>query len=99
MCTESIEKYIAALKKGVQRVIPEKLLIIFEPHELEMIMYGMPFIDLNDWKANTEYKGAYYKNHQVINWFWSYMDNLDQTQLSRFLHFSTGSSRIPINGF
>lgn len=62
-------------------------------------MYGMPFIDLNDWRSNTEYKGAYYKNHQVINWFWSFLETLDQAQLARFLQFCTGSSRIPINGF
>ena len=42
-------------------LIPKRLLSVFEPWELEMILYGIPFIDLNDWRENTDYKGAYYR--------------------------------------
>lgn len=99
MCAESIQKYIHALKKGIHKVVPEKLLVIFEPYELDMIMYGMPFIELEDWRQNTEYSGAYTKDHQIIKWFWEYLSLLDQIQLSRFLQYCTGSSRVPIQGF
>jgi len=33
-----------------------------------MILYGIPFINLEDWRENTEYKGAYYRTHQTIIW-------------------------------
>ncbi len=44
-------------------IIPMELLNIFQPSELEMILYGIPFINLDDWRDNSEYKGAYYKTH------------------------------------
>lgn len=31
-----------------------------------MILYGTPFIDINDWKENTEYKGAFYRTHSNV---------------------------------
>lgn len=35
-----------------------------------MILYGVPFIDIEDWRINTEYEGAYYATHKTIIWFW-----------------------------
>lgn len=62
-------------------------------------MYGVPFIDLTDWKANTEYKGAFHEKHKTIKWFWEYLEEISQEKLSKILHFCTGSSRTPIHGF
>lgn len=64
-----------------------------------MLLYGVPFIDLQDWHDNTEYKNPYNASHQMIKWFWDLMQEFDQEQLSRVLHFCTGSSRTPIHGF
>lgn len=66
---------------------------------MEMILYGVPFIDLNDWKNNTNYKQPYSVNHKVIKWFWKVMEEFDQEKLANLLHFCTGSSRTPIHGF
>jgi len=35
-----------------------------------MLLYGVPSIDVKDWKENTEYKGQFTPNHPVIVWFW-----------------------------
>lgn len=80
-------------------MIPEQLLKVFEPFELEMLLYGVPYIDVKDWKMNSEYKGDYNPNHKVIKWFWEVMETYNQEQLARLLKFSTGSSRTPIHGF
>ena len=88
-----------AFKRGVHKVVPEQLLAIFEPYEMEMILNGLPFVSVADWKNNTDYKGAYYKNHQVVTWFWDFLDTLSQQQLARLLQFCTGSTRIPVYGF
>jgi hypothetical protein len=64
-----------------------------------MILYGVPFIDLKDWRENTIYKQPFHENHQIIKWFWKTMDTFDQDQLANVLHFCTGSSRTPIYGF
>ncbi len=62
-------------------------------------MYGVPFIDLQDWHDNTQYKEPYGEKNQVIRWFWEVMDGFDQEQLARILHFCTASTRTPIQGF
>jgi len=80
-------------------VIPKDQFQVFTVEELEMILNGIPFIDINDWEHNTVYKGSYYKGHQVIRWFWQVMRELNQEQLSKFYHFCTGSSRLPVEGF
>ena len=72
---------------------------VFDINEIEMIVNGLPFIDIDDWENNTEYKGAYYKNHQVIRWFWKEMQTFNQKQLAKILQFCTGSSRVPVEGF
>lgn len=54
-CRNRVRKYLDYIKDGLHKVIPEEYLSVFRPHELEMIMYGIPFIDLADWRANTEY--------------------------------------------
>ena len=83
----------------IYRVIPKQLLEIFEAHEFEMILNGVPFIDLEEWKQNTEYTGTYNASHKVIQWFWKEMKEFDQKQLSKFLQYCTGSSRTPVEGF
>lgn len=64
-----------------------------------MILYGIPYIDIHDWYDHTLYKEPYSKNHQVIKWFWKIMEDFDQEQLGKVLHFCTGSTRTPIHGF
>lgn len=66
---------------------------------MEMLLYGVPYIDVRDWRTNTDYKGNYHSEHEVIRWFWEVMESFDQEQLARMLKFSTGSSRTPIHGF
>jgi len=85
--------------EGIYHVVPKDFFLIFDIQEIEMILYGLPFIDVNDWEAMTVYKGSYYKNHQITKWFWEIMKTLNQEQLSKFFYFCTGSTRAPVEGF
>lgn len=76
-----------------------ELFQVFTVEELEMILNGLPFIDIVDWERNTTYKGSYYRNHQIIKWFWEAMHELDQEQLAKVFRFCTGSQRTPVEGF
>jgi E3 ubiquitin-protein ligase HUWE1 len=38
-------------------LIPEKILKIFNSDEFELLLNGQPFIDVDDWRSNTFYKG------------------------------------------
>lgn len=83
---------------GFYEIIPRKYISIFDHKELELLISGCPNIDIDDLKANTDYKN-YNPEDQAIRWFWEIMYTLDQTEKAEFLQFVTGSSRVPIQGF
>jgi hypothetical protein len=96
---KSIEEKSKAFLDGLFMVIPKELFQAYTVDELEMILNGLPFVDIADWELHTTYKGSYYKNHQVIRWYWQVMKELTQEQLSKFFLFCTGSTRPPVEGF
>ena len=53
---------------------------------------------MDDWRINTQYKDYNDYDDTIIN-FWTVISSLSQEQLSNFLLFCTGSSRVPIGGF
>lgn len=42
-----------ALLKGLYEVVPKDLLKIFSERELELLISGLPEIDVDEWRANT----------------------------------------------
>ena len=64
-----------------------------------MIINGVPQISVEEWQENTVYKGEFNVHHRVIKSFWEIMKKYSQEELSKVLHFSTGSTRISLEGF
>ncbi|KAK7496832.1 hypothetical protein BaRGS_00011812 [Batillaria attramentaria] len=95
----SVEVQMKAFMKGVNALIPQNLLQIFDENELELLMCGLQDIDVNDWKQHTAYKGEYNPNHPVIVNFWKAVYSFNNEMRSRLLQFVTGTSRVPMNGF
>ena len=89
---------INEIKKGLISLIPEMFIKNFNADELELILNGTPFIEINDWKTNTIYNGYFTSDRLIID-FWEIMSSLDQDMLVKILQFSTGSKRVPIGGF
>lgn len=52
---ESIKTQIDSFLKGFYEIIPKELISIFNEQELELLISGLPTIDIDDLKANTEY--------------------------------------------
>jgi hypothetical protein len=88
-----------AFLEGFYKVVSKELLVCLSFDELELALCGIPFIDVQDWEANTTYRGVYTYKHHVIKWFWEVVSSLSQEQLSNLLLFSTGTSRLPVEGF
>ena len=84
--------------RGINTIFPVEYLKIFSSDQLGLLINGTPFIDTDDWRMNTTYKG-YNDYDNVIVDFWDIISNLSQEELSNFLLFCTGSSRVPIGGF
>lgn len=51
----AIRKQLAAFLEGFYEIIPKRLISIFTEQELELLISGLPAIDIDDLKANTEY--------------------------------------------
>lgn len=93
---DRVKRQLTELLLGFFDVIPEPLLTIFDFQELELLMCGLPKIDIDDWMANTNYQGYFEqsgKNAKTVKWFWEIVsDEFDHEQRARLLQFSTGKS-------
>jgi len=94
---------MSELLLGFFDVVPEPALTIFDPNELELMLCGLPEIDIKDWEKNTLYSGLFEsktKTHRVVNWFWEIVKkDFDQEMRARLLQFVTGTSGVPARGF
>ena len=67
---DEVKDELRAFIEGFHDVIPPEVIAIFDTDELDLIMGGIPLIDVEDWRAHTEYGGRFHSKHQVISWFW-----------------------------
>lgn len=96
--TTAIRPQINAFLEGFNELIPRELISIFNDKELELLISGLPDIDLDDMRANTEYSG-YSPGSPVIQWFWEVVQGLSKEDKARLLQFVTGTSKVPLEGF
>ncbi|XP_064199026.1 E3 ubiquitin-protein ligase HACE1 isoform X3 [Anguilla rostrata] len=97
--TRAIQPQINAFLQGFHTFIPPSLIQLFDEYELELLLSGMPEIDVADWNRNTEYTSGYDLDEPVIQWFWEVVESLTQEERILLLQFVTGSSRVPHGGF
>lgn len=55
-----------AFLEGFYDIIPMRLISIFNEQELELLISGLPNVDIEDLKANTEYYKYQQNSLQVI---------------------------------
>ncbi|KHN95843.1 TOM1 protein [Metarhizium album ARSEF 1941] len=91
---DQMEKFL----QGFHDIIPAELISIFNEQELELLISGLPDIDIDDWKSNTEYQN-YTPSSQQIQWFWRAVRSFDKEERAKLLQFVTGTSKVPLNGF
>ncbi|KAK7735211.1 E3 ubiquitin-protein ligase tom1 [Cytospora paraplurivora] len=94
----SVKVQMEHFLQGFHGVIPADLIAIFNEQELELLISGLPDIDVDDWKSNTEYHN-YTAASQQIQWFWRALRSFDKEERAKLLQFVTGTSKVPLNGF
>ncbi|KAH0589501.1 hypothetical protein H2248_005243 [Termitomyces sp. 'cryptogamus'] len=94
----SIEKQIESLSSGFYEIIPKDLITIFNEKELELLISGTPDIDVDAWRAATEYSG-YNSSDPNIVWWWRALKSFNRDERAKVLSFATGTSRVPLGGF
>lgn len=96
--TTAIRPQINAFFEGFTELINRDLISIFNDKELELLISGLPEIDLDDLEANTEYTG-YTAASPVVQWFWEVLHTFNKEDMARLLQFITGTSKVPLEGF
>ncbi|KAJ3143321.1 hypothetical protein HDU90_000079 [Geranomyces variabilis] len=94
----AIRVQIEAFLSGFHDVIPRDLVKIFNEQELELLISGMPDIDIDDWKNNTEYQN-YTQSSPQVQWFWRAVRSFSQEERAKLVQFATGTSKVPLEGF
>lgn len=61
----SINQQLNAFLEGFYEIIPKHLISIFNEQELELLISGLPNVDIDDLYANTEYKTYTKSSSQV----------------------------------
>lgn len=98
---DSIKAEVSSIVEGLCSVIDSPILHVFDYMELDLLLSGLPQIDINDWRQNTDVRFFENSPHEfeVITWFWEVLESFSQDQCSRFLQYVTGSSGVPVEGF
>ncbi|KAJ1894355.1 ubiquitin-protein ligase (E3), partial [Kickxella alabastrina] len=95
-----------AFLSGLHSIIPEAWLrlLFATPLELSRLLSGdSEAINIEDWKRNTHYEGAYHAKrgeHPTIVAFWDVVENeLTEEQRRKLCKFATSCERPPLLGF
>jgi E3 ubiquitin-protein ligase NEDD4 len=98
---DRIKDQLAEFLRGFYDVVPEPLLSVFDFQEIELLLHGLPNIDMPDWVKYTEYTGEFTNkpNHKVVTWFWDIVGGFEHEQKAKLLQFVTGTSGVPVQGF
>jgi E3 ubiquitin-protein ligase NEDD4 len=117
VCRENLKSYVEAsiryrlfdrtlpqlteLLLGFYDVVPEQALAVFDANELELVLSGLPRINVDDWQSNTFYVGMFATGEEeTVQWFWEIVrDEYDIEMKARLLQFVTGTSGVPPGGF
>ncbi|XP_063804382.1 apoptosis-resistant E3 ubiquitin protein ligase 1 [Pseudophryne corroboree] len=93
---EEVEHFL----KGLNELVPDNLLGIFDENELELLMCGTGHIAVQDFQAHAVViGGSWLFREKVMHWFWAVVCSFTQEELARLLQFTTGSSQLPPGGF
>ncbi|XP_033622450.1 probable E3 ubiquitin-protein ligase HERC4 isoform X7 [Fukomys damarensis] len=95
---KSVASLFDAFHAGFHKVCGGKVLLLFQPNELQAMVIGNTNYDWKELEKNTEYKGEYWAEHSTIKIFWEVFHELPLEKKKQFLLFLTGSDRIPILG-
>ena len=78
---------------GLHELVPPELISIFDAQELELLISGLPNVDIDDLRAHTEYHG-YKQTDKHIDYFWAVLSSFSKEEKALFLQFVTGTSKV-----
>ncbi|CAB0031725.1 unnamed protein product [Trichogramma brassicae] len=95
----SIRSEVDHFLRGLNELIPDNLLGIFDENELELLLCGTGEYSVADLRAHHVANGSSPEFLRVLDWFWTAVSNFTQEEMARLLQFTTGCSQLPPGGF
>lgn len=89
------DKQAAAVRRGLSAMIPSTLLSLYTWDQLEMMVCGLPTIDVQLLKSITEYSSCSATDSHVV-FFWQALEEFNHEERSNFVRFTWGRSRLPL---
>lgn len=89
-----IHEQIDSFVEGFNSLIPHDEIKHFTPNELNLIICGVPKIDIDDFRENV-----YCSDKDGLNMFFNVISKWNDEDLAKLLMFITGTSRVPSIGF
>lgn len=91
--TTAIKSQIESFMDGFYEIVPPELVCIFSPTELELLICGLPDVDIEELRINTEYQ-QFSVSDPYIAWFWDILRSFSREEKALFLQFVTGTSKV-----
>ena len=93
-----IKNQIECIKNGLFSAISKNIIQILTWKQLEEMVCGKNKLDIKEFKAHTVYEG-YDGKEEIINWFWEWLEQSEESVKFKYLKFVSGRTRLPKSGF
>ena len=91
--TTAIRSQIDVFLEGFHDLVPAELISIFTPTELELLICGLPDVNVDDLRANTDYQQCRATDDCIL-WLWEILRDFSREDKALFLQFVTGTSKV-----
>ena len=91
--TAACRPQLSAFLEGFHSLIPLEAISFFDPLELELLISGLPDIDIEDLKNNTDYSG-YRAFDPTIIMLWTVVRAFSKEEKALFVQFFSGTSKV-----
>jgi hypothetical protein len=98
-----IEYQLIHMAFGFYDIVPYPTLDFYTVEEIQNRFYGPRFIDKDELQQTTTYlfDSSLFPSdrNRMVSWIWEIVNSFNETQISDFLEFVSGSPFPPTNGF
>mmetsp|Transcript_24395 Transcript_24395/g.21642 ORF Transcript_24395/g.21642 Transcript_24395/m.21642 type:complete len:120 (+) Transcript_24395:779-1138(+) len=63
-----------------------------------MIICGSKILDFEELQKSVVYQDGYHSESQSVKYFWEVLSEFEEDEKKKFLFFTTGCDKAPING-